>query len=116
MKTFRPYEPMKNFNTLRDIAYTLGYTVICEQDGKLCCSKDGKKTFHWNPLIDDGDCSRLEVDLGISVHQCNTLVYAELDPEDDTIATEYFVNHTDKNAAKRTAVVRCALLWAMKEF
>ena len=100
---------IENFQILKTIALKLGYTVLSVQHGKLNCSKDGKKNFHWNPLTNDGDCSRLECELGISVGQGTSLVYAELNPEDDAIVVEYFVNHVDKNTAKRTAVVRCAL-------
>jgi hypothetical protein len=100
---------IENYSVLKTIALKLGYTVISVQHGKLNCSKDAKKTFHWNPLIDDGDCSRLECEMGISIDQCTTFVCAELNPEDESFVVEYFINHTDKNAAKRVAVVKCAL-------
>lgn len=100
---------IENFSLLKTIALKLGYAVLSVQHGKLNCSKDGKKNFHWNPLIDDGDCSRLECELGTSVTQGLLLVCADLDTEGEASVFEYFVNHVDKNAAKRTAVVRCAL-------
>jgi hypothetical protein len=101
---------IENFQILKTIALKLGYTVISVQHGKLNCSKDAKKTFHWNPLIDDGDCSRLECELGISVTQGFSIVSA--DKEDCSGVFECFSDYDDKNTAKRTAVVRCALVYA----
>jgi len=47
-----------NQELLIKLAKHLGYKVISIQNGKLNCSKDSKKTFHWNPLVDDGDLFR----------------------------------------------------------
>lgn len=101
----------ENLILLMLAAKAVDYTVITQQHGKLLCKKSpsDSKTFHWNPLEDDGDCSRLEVELGIFVTYGATLVNAMPSPDSDYEFPQYFVEYAgDKNAAKRKAVVWCA--------
>lgn len=61
----------------------------------------------WNPLKDDGDCARMEAQLGIEL----TWFFDRVDALACDVApvVEYFKDHAgDKNAARRVASVAVA--------
>ena len=67
----------------------------------------GKHRWYWNPLEDDGDCARMEAQLGIEL----TWFFDRVDALACDVATfvRYFKDHAgDKNAARRAASVAVA--------
>ena len=57
--------------------------------------------YLWNPLTDDGDCARLEAELGICIEWWSDSVCCTVDS--GASWTELFADHKDKNAARRYA-------------
>lgn len=80
----------------------LRYKLITWQHGKFVCQIPGdKKTFHWNPLEDDGDAFRLAVDLDIvNAFGTRTAVSQE--------TSGYVAEGVDNYAATRRAIVLTA--------
>ena len=71
------------------------------------CEHDASEYQAWNPLHDDGDCARMEAQLGIDVKWYKSGVIAHI--RDTGIQSEVFINHaSDKNAARRAASVAIA--------
>ena len=72
----------------------------------------GKHRWYWNPLEDDGDCARMEAQLGICIDWCNEMVCSctVVDEDGNYISKDvYFKDHAgDKNAARRAASVAVA--------
>lgn len=87
-------EQPKHFELLKLAAKVLGYSIITIQHGKLCCTKDDKTTFHWNPATDDGDAFRLAVERDVFT---NTYFNSR-------VATELFKCH-DLHEATRLAIL-----------
>ena len=55
----------------------------------------------WNPLTDDGDCARLEANLGICIEWWSDSVCCTV--ASGSSWTEIYSDHQDKNAARRYA-------------
>ena len=55
--------------------------------------------IEWNPLTDDGDCARLEAELGICIEWWSDSVCCTVG--NGSSWTEVFADHKDKNAARR---------------
>ena len=71
------------------------------------CEHDASEYQAWNPLHDDGDCARMEAQLGIEL----TWFFDRVDALACDVApvVEYFKDHAgDKNAARRAASVAVA--------
>lgn len=66
-----------------------------------------KELTAWNPLEEDGDCARMEADVGINLEWGTDFVCA-IDLDGNEVC-EYFKDHNgDKQAARRMASLRVA--------
>lgn len=75
------------------------------QGGMLC--GDADSDYYWNPLKDDGDCARMESEVGIDVKWRRLGVRCAKWP--DIIVREPFNEHGgDRQAARRMASLRVA--------
>lgn len=79
----------------------------------LCVIKGkGSMGPAWSPLTDDGDCARMEAQLGICIDWCDEMVCSctVVDEDGNYISKDvYFKDHAgDKNAARRAASVAVA--------
>lgn len=77
------------------------------------CEYDASEYQAWNPLHDDGDCARMEAQLGIEL----TWFFDRVDALACDVApvVEYFKDHAgNKNAARRAASVAIAVeIWRL---
>lgn len=89
---------MNDKELLEMAAKAAGISIISYQHGKINCTLDGKKNFHWNPLTEDADAFRLMVQLNmVSKH----LFLEFLGEENHSCEGDYY-------KATRKAVVRAA--------
>lgn len=80
----------------------------CPERGMMMLTPDGIDTMTWNPLTDDGDCARMEAQLGIWVAWREEGVIAAC-VKSSANNSELFSDHAgDKNAARRAASVAVA--------
>ena len=66
----------------------------------------GKHCWYWNPLADDGDCARMEAQLGLSILWFKDYVLSGKGRLHQVIDCED--HNGDKNAARRAASVAVA--------
>jgi len=59
---------MNNIELLKLAAKAVGYRICTIQHDKLVIYADNGRTFHWNPLNDDGDALRLRNRIGAVIY------------------------------------------------
>ena len=85
----------------------LRYKVITWQHGKFVCQIPGdKKTFHWNPLEDDGDAFRLFVKLELDVTKTGVWV---------CVSRDDFAEVCERDVQNCPSVTRRAIVLAAAE-
>lgn len=62
----------------------------------------------WNPHIDDGDCFRMETELGISVRWYAEYVVADVSGQPILASEEFSAHNGNENAARCMASLRVA--------
>lgn len=73
--------------------------------------EDGGETrfYDWNPATDDGDCARMEAELGINISWWTGEVTADACEYTDAFCNQYYKDFGgDKQAARRMASLRVA--------
>ena len=94
---------MTDREMLKFAAKAMGYDdAEWDEEGRciVTAKLPGFRCF-WNPLTDDGDCARMESELGIGIEWLSTGVVSRIWASS---RAEYYHDHNgDKNAARRMA-------------
>jgi len=98
---------MNNIELLKLAAKAVGYRICTIQHDKLVIYADNGRTFHWNPLKDDGDALRLAVALKHNVMQGEFCCEVTDERDVDVWCLHYEVD-MDTYAATRRAIVIAA--------
>lgn len=85
------------------LAKALNYEVIAIIPDELICSENGKK-FYWNPLIDNADAFKLQVEFGLNV--CVNVGYTSCSGYSQMGDELHEEHKNNPEAATRRAIVR----------